>query len=98
MDGIDVRDVTVASLRAQIGIVLQDTVLFAGTVRDNLTLGAGRWRSDHRHGAARLPVRKVSFVPCRRARHAVGERGVTLSNGQRQRWQSRGRCCARRRC
>ncbi len=48
IDGIDVRDVTLASLRAQIGIVTQDTVLFNDTIRNNIAYG----RSD-------LPLEKV---------------------------------------
>ncbi len=48
MDGIDVRDVTLESLRGNIGIVLQDTILFSGTIRDNIAYGkpdatARRW-------------------------------------------------------
>lgn len=86
VDGIDVRDVTVQSLRAQIGIVLQDTVLFAGTVRDNLTLGAGQIDDAMIDMALRV-ASADAFV---RAMpdgldSKVGERGVTLSNGQRQR-------------
>ncbi|MCC7054570.1 MAG: ABC transporter ATP-binding protein [Gemmatimonadaceae bacterium] len=86
VDGIDVRDVTVSSLRAQVGIVLQDTVLFAGTVRDNLTLGATRVDDALLDMALRV-ASADAFV---RAMpdgldSRVGERGVTLSNGQRQR-------------
>ena len=86
VDGIDVRDVTVQSLRAQIGIVLQDTVLFAGTVRDNLTLGA----TNVDDAMLDMALRVASADAFVRAMpegldSKVGERGVTLSNGQRQR-------------
>ena len=86
VDGIDVRDVTLASLRAQVGIVLQDTVLFAGTVRDNLTLGAGTISDSMLDMALRIASADdfVRAMP-KGLGTAVGERGVTLSNGQRQR-------------
>ena len=86
VDGIDVRDVTLASLRAQVGIVLQDTVLFAGTIRDNLTLGAGAV-SDSMLDMALRVASADAFVRAmpKGLDTPVGERGVTLSNGQRQR-------------
>ena len=39
IDGIDIRDVTIESLRSQVGIVLQDTFIFSGTIRDNIRYG-----------------------------------------------------------
>jgi ATP-binding cassette, subfamily B, bacterial len=86
VDGIDVRAVTLASLRAQVGIVLQDTVLFAGTVRDNLTLGAGTVSDEMIDMALRVASADdfVRAMP-QGLDTPIGERGVTLSNGQRQR-------------
>ena len=86
LDGHDVRDVTLSSLRAQIGIVLQETLLFSGTVRDNIAYGrpdATREEVEEAAGAAQAD----EFI--RRLPNGydtvVGERGVGLSGGQRQR-------------
>lgn len=86
VDGLDVRDLTAQSLRAQVGVVLQDTVLFAGSVRDNLTLGA----TGVDDAMIDMALRVASADAFVRAMPGgldagVGERGVTLSNGQRQR-------------
>ena len=54
IDGHDVRDVTLESLRSQIGIVLQETTLFSGTIRDNIAYG----RPDATHGRGRSPRRR----------------------------------------
>jgi len=86
VDGHDVRDVTLESLRSQIGIVLQETTLFSGTIRDNIAFG-------------RPDAQMVEVVAAAKAAEAhdfitefpdgydtwVGERGVTLSGGQKQR-------------
>jgi len=86
VDGHDVRDVTLESLRSQIGIVLQETTLFSGTIRDNIAFG-------------RPDAQMVEVVAAAKAAKAhdfitefpdgydtwVGERGVTLSGGQKQR-------------
>lgn len=86
IDGIDIRDMTLAGLRRQIGIVQQDVFLFAGTIRENIAYG-------------RLDVSEAEIVAAaRRARldtmiadlpagldTIVGERGVKLSGGQKQR-------------
>jgi subfamily B ATP-binding cassette protein MsbA len=86
IDGIDVRDVTLASLREQIGIVTQETVLFDDTIANNIAYG--------RPGASRSLIEEAA-----RAAHAhdfvmalpdkydarIGERGQRLSGGQRQR-------------
>ncbi len=86
IDGHDLRDLTRESVRAQVGVVLQDTILFAGTIRDNLTLGAGPVADSAVHEALALANAEqfVSALPLQ-LDTAVGERGVTLSNGQRQR-------------
>jgi ATP-binding cassette, subfamily B, bacterial len=85
IDGIDVRDVTIASLRSQVGVVLQDTILFAGTIRDNLSLGITT--TDSAIDAALRLANAHDFVYAmpNGLDAVVGERGVTLSNGQRQR-------------
>ncbi|HJZ45644.1 MAG TPA: ABC transporter ATP-binding protein [Roseiflexaceae bacterium] len=85
VDGIDVRDVTKASLRSQMGVVLQDSFLFSGTVADNIRYG-------------RLDATDAEVEAAAQAAHAhdfitrlpdgygtkLGERGSTLSQGQRQ--------------
>jgi len=86
IDGHDIRDVTLRSLRRQIGIVLQDTFLFSATIRENIAYG-------------REVVTEEEIIEAAKAAHAhefimefpegydtvVGERGITLSGGQRQR-------------
>ena len=86
IDGHDVRDVQLNSLRKQIGIVLQDTTLFTGTIRENIAFGIPDAAEDQ-------------IIAMAKAAHAhdfimgfpegydtpVGERGVTLSGGQKQR-------------
>jgi subfamily B ATP-binding cassette protein MsbA len=86
IDGIDIRDCTLASLRRHIGIVPQDTVLFAGTLRDNIAYG-------------RLGAPEADIIAAAKTANAwefveklpegldtvIGERGVSLSGGQRQR-------------
>ncbi len=86
IDGVDVRAVTQRSLRAQIGLVPQETMLFGGTIRENIAYG-------------RLDADEAAIVAAARAANAhdfimatphgydtiVGERGIKLSGGQRQR-------------
>ena len=86
IDGLDVRDVTVASLRGQIGLVAQEATLFGGTIRENILYG-------------RLDASEAEMVAAARAANAhdfisalpdgydtvVGDRGSRLSGGQRQR-------------
>ena len=86
IDGLDVRDITLESLRSQIGIVLQDTTLFSGSIRDNIAFG----RPD-------APIEEVEAAAKAASAHEfilgfpegyetrVGERGATLSGGQKQR-------------
>ncbi len=86
IDGYDVRDVTLNSLRSQIGIVLQETLLFSGTVRDNIAYG----RPDATQEAVEAAARAAQADDFIRAlpqgyTTVVGERGVGLSGGQRQR-------------
>jgi subfamily B ATP-binding cassette protein MsbA len=86
IDGVDIRDYKLHELRQHIGFVLQDTVLFRGTVRDNIAYGHPRATDDEIVQAAKL-ANAHEFIS--RMPHGydspVGERGLTLSGGQRQR-------------
>ena len=86
IDGRDVADFKLAALRSQVGFVLQETVLFRGTIRENIAYGRPGATEDEIVAAARL-ANADEFV--RRLPHGydtvVGERGDTLSGGQRQR-------------
>jgi ABC-type multidrug transport system fused ATPase/permease subunit len=86
IDGIDIRDFTVRGLRRQIGFVLQDTVLFRGTIHENIAYGNPRATEAHIVAAAQL-ANAHEFIVRLPAGYdtPVGERGVTLSGGQRQR-------------
>lgn len=86
MDGYDARDVTLESLRSQIGIVLQDTFLFSTTIRENITYGQ-RDATDEEVVAAAKVARAHDFIMELFDGYdtRIGERGVTLSGGQRQR-------------
>jgi ATP-binding cassette subfamily B protein len=86
IDGQDIRRWTLASLRSQISIVLQDTILFAGNVYDNIALGAPGVNAAQIEAAARLANAHgfVSALP-NGYESMLGERGVNLSHGQRQR-------------
>lgn len=86
IDEHDVRRVTLESLRSQIGIVLQDTTLFSGTIRDNIAYGRPDACDDDVHRAA-TQAQADSFIQELPQGYAtlVGERGVGLSGGQRQR-------------
>lgn len=85
IDGHDIRDVTLASLRKQIGIVLQDTFLFSGTVMDNIRYGRLEASDEEVIAAARL-ANADSFIARLPEGYQtqLGERGHTLSQGQRQ--------------
>ncbi len=86
IDGHDVRNVTIDSLRSQIGIVLQETNLFSGTIRDNIAFGRPEATDEEVIAAARAAAAHdfiTSFPEGYATR--VGERGVTLSGGQKQR-------------
>jgi ABC-type multidrug transport system fused ATPase/permease subunit len=86
IDGTDATDYKLDPLRAQIGFVLQDTVLFAGTIRDNIAYGRLEATPEEIVAAAKMANAHdfISQMP-----HGydslVGERGLTLSGGQRQR-------------
>ena len=86
IDDWDVRDVTLDSMRRQIGIVLQETNLFTGTIRDNIAFGRPDATDAEVEAAARAAAAHdfiVSFPDGYET--AVGERGTTLSGGQKQR-------------
>ncbi len=85
IDGYDVRDVTQRSLRSQFGIVLQDTFLFAGTIRENIAYGRPDASIDEIKNAA-IAVGADEFIDKLPDRYdtEVHERGATLSVGQRQ--------------
>jgi ATP-binding cassette subfamily B protein len=86
IDGIDVRDVTLDSLRSQIGLVLQDTTLFTGTIRDNIAYGRPEATMDEIVAAAKTAEAHDFIVEFANGYETdVGERGVTLSGGQKQR-------------
>jgi ATP-binding cassette subfamily B multidrug efflux pump len=86
VDGNDVRDVQIESLRRQIGIVLQETNLFTGTIRDNIAFGKPE-ASDEEVIAAAKAAAADDFITSFPDGYntAVGERGATLSGGQKQR-------------
>ncbi len=86
IDGHDLRDIKIDSLRRQIGIVLQETTLFNGTIRDNIAFGKSD-ATDAEVIAATKAAQAHDFImsfPDGYDTH-VGERGATLSGGQRQR-------------
>jgi ATP-binding cassette, subfamily B, multidrug efflux pump len=86
IDGYDLREVTLESLRSQIGIVLQETTLFSGTVRENIAFGKPNATDEEIEAAARA-AQAHDFIlsfPDGYNTH-VGERGQTLSGGQKQR-------------
>jgi subfamily B ATP-binding cassette protein MsbA len=86
IDGMDIRDATIASLRSQIGIVTQQTILFNDTVRNNIAYGDIRKSEKEIIDAARA-ANALDFIS--RLPHGldteIGEQGVLLSGGERQR-------------
>jgi ABC-type multidrug transport system fused ATPase/permease subunit len=86
IDGVDIRDYELQGLRNNIGYVLQETVLFQGTIRDNIAYGRAGATEDEIMDAAKLADvdEFVSRMP-QGYDTVVGERGETLSGGQRQR-------------
>jgi subfamily B ATP-binding cassette protein MsbA len=86
VDGVDVRDVTLASLRAQIGIVTQETVLFDDTIAHNIAYGRPDAPRELIEAAARA-AHAHDFIQAlpEGYQSTIGERGQRLSGGQRQR-------------
>lgn len=86
IDGLDTRQASIASLRAQIGIVTQDTVLFDDTIAGNIAYGVPGASLDQIEAAARAAHAHDFIVALPEAyRTTIGERGQRLSGGQRQR-------------
>jgi ATP-binding cassette, subfamily B, bacterial len=86
IDGIDVRDVTFKSLRRQIGIVPQDTILFSGTVAENIAYGQDSFDMVEVEKAARIANAHDFILGLPKGYQTMlGERGTNLSGGQRQR-------------
>jgi subfamily B ATP-binding cassette protein MsbA len=86
VDGHDVRTVTIESLRSQIGIVPQETILFSGTLRDNIAYGR-RDATDEEIIAAAQASNADSFIQSFPLKYqtVIGERGAMLSGGEKQR-------------
>ncbi|MBI5297821.1 MAG: ABC transporter ATP-binding protein [Chloroflexi bacterium] len=86
IDGHDLRDITLDSLRSQIGIVLQETTLFSGSIRDNIAFGKPDATLEEIQAAAKAAAAHdfILSFPEGYDTH-VGERGTTLSGGQKQR-------------
>jgi ATP-binding cassette, subfamily B, bacterial MsbA len=86
IDGRDVRDVTVSSLRSQIGVVTQETVLFNDTLRNNIAYGQPSVSQNQVEAAARAALAHdfISKLPAG-YETVIGEKGVRLSGGERQR-------------
>lgn len=86
IDEMDIRNITLQSLRSQIGIVLQETTLFASTIRENIAFG-NETASDEEVIRAAKAAQAHDFIMQTSEGYntRVGERGVTLSGGQKQR-------------
>jgi ATP-binding cassette, subfamily B, bacterial MsbA len=86
IDGVDLREVTIASLRAQIGMVTQQTILFNDTVRNNIAYGDIR-RSEQEIIEAARAANALDFISKlpRGLDTSIGEQGMMLSGGERQR-------------
>lgn len=86
IDGTDVRDATLESLRQAVGVVQQDVFLFSATVRDNIAYGAHKANQEQVEWAAKI-AQLHDFIMSLPNGYGtwVGERGITLSGGQKQR-------------
>ncbi|HEY9675980.1 MAG TPA: ABC transporter ATP-binding protein [Waterburya sp.] len=86
IDGVDIQDVTLPSLRRQIGIVPQETILFSGTIAQNIAFGQKDFDLKDVQAAAEIANAHQFISQFSQGYHTwVGERGVNLSGGQRQR-------------
>ncbi len=86
IDGIDIQEVTLRSLRRQIGIVPQETILFSGTIAQNIAFGQKEFNLKDVQEAAKIANAHQFISQFSQGYHTwVGERGVNLSGGQRQR-------------
>jgi ATP-binding cassette subfamily B protein len=86
VDGVDVRNVKLASLRREIGVIAQDPFLFSASVRENIAFGVGDLTDEEVEAAARA-AQAHEFIERLPQGYdtVIGERGITLSGGQRQR-------------
>lgn len=86
IDGVDIRRYTLRSLRKQVGIVLQESMLFAGSIRDNIAFGKTE-ASDEAIATAASRAQAGDFIDSMPENYStrIGERGSSLSQGQRQR-------------
>lgn len=86
IDGVDIRDMTLSSLRSQISLVLQEPLLFSGTIAENILYGRPGATDEEVEEAARAANAHefISELP-KRYRTKLGERGAKLSGGERQR-------------
>ena len=86
VDGRDIRSITLKSLREQIGLVTQDVFLFNDTILNNIAYGRRKYSPEDIHQAAAI-ARAADFIAELPLKYetVVGERGIFLSNGQRQR-------------
>ncbi len=86
LDGVDVRDLPLGALRAQVGIALQETVLFSGTIRDNIRYGRPEATEEEVVAAAKSTQAHEFIMSFPNGYETeVGQRGVNLSGGQKQR-------------
>ena len=86
IDGVDIQHATINSLRSQIGIVLQETTLFAASIGENISFGRPDATQAEIEAAARAAQAHEFILQTRDGyQTAVGERGITLSGGQKQR-------------
>ena len=86
IDGNDVKDLELASVRSKVGYVLQDTVLFHGTIRENIAYGRPNAKEEDIIAAAKLANAHDFITEMSHGYDTmVGDRGLTLSGGQRQR-------------
>ena len=86
IDGIDIRDVTLKSLRRQIGVVFQDTVLFSGHIAQNIAFGQTEFDIKSVEAAAKIANAHQFISELSQGYYTyVGEQGTTLSGGQKQR-------------
>jgi ATP-binding cassette subfamily B protein len=86
IDGVDIRDTTISSLRRVFGIVQQDIFLFSATIRDNIAYGSpGASEDDIVHAAKLARIHEFIMSLPDGYNTWVGERGITLSGGQKQR-------------
>lgn len=86
IDGIDIRDFTLHSLRQNIGVVFQDNFLFAGTIRENIMLGNKDASEEELHKAVKMAYLDKFIASLKDGLETeIGERGILLSGGQKQR-------------